>query len=92
LDGTPRQPRYGMMTTVVETRQRMPKLVICRAERQWNSTACQQIPELQGIKSPISIPGLTRYRNDFKQAAMTHANRKLPLLRSFPKGNFFLVY
>jgi len=54
-DGTARQPRYGMMTLVAE-KQNGNWLVIVGQ----NTNAILGIPpEVQGIKTPIAIPGTT---------------------------------
>jgi hypothetical protein len=55
-DGTPRQPRYGMMTLVAEKRGGHWLVVVGQ-----NTNAILGIPpELQGIKTPIAIPGTAR--------------------------------
>jgi uncharacterized protein (TIGR02246 family) len=52
-DGTPRQPRYGMMTLVAEKRGGSWLVVVGQ-----NTNAILGIPpELQDIKTPIAIPG-----------------------------------
>jgi len=52
-DGTPRQPRYGMMTLVAEKRGGNWLVVVGQ-----NTNAILGIPpELQDIKTPIEIPG-----------------------------------
>jgi len=52
-DGTPRQPRYGMMTLVSEKRGGNWLVVVGQ-----NTNAILGIPpELQDIKTPIAIPG-----------------------------------
>jgi uncharacterized protein (TIGR02246 family) len=52
-DGTPRQPRYGMMTLVVEKQGGNWRVVVGQ-----NTNAILGIPpELQDIKTPIAIPG-----------------------------------
>jgi uncharacterized protein (TIGR02246 family) len=52
-DGTPRQPRYGMMTLVAEKRSGAWLVVVGQ-----NTNAILGIPpELQDIKTPIAIPG-----------------------------------
>jgi uncharacterized protein (TIGR02246 family) len=52
-DGTARQPRYGMMTMVAEKRNGIWLVVVAQ-----NTNAMLGIPpELQDIKTPISIPG-----------------------------------
>jgi len=52
-DGTPRQPRYGMMTMVAEKRSGSWLVVVGQ-----NTNAVLGIPpELQDIKTPIPIPG-----------------------------------
>jgi uncharacterized protein (TIGR02246 family) len=52
-DGTPRQPRYGMMTMVAEKRSGTWLVVVAQ-----NTNAILGIPpELQDIKTPIAIPG-----------------------------------
>jgi uncharacterized protein (TIGR02246 family) len=54
-DGTPRQPRYGMMTMVAEKRSGAWLVVVAQ-----NTNAILGIPpELQDIKTPIAIPGTT---------------------------------
>jgi uncharacterized protein (TIGR02246 family) len=52
-DGTPRQPRYGMMTLVAEKKNGNWLVVVGQ-----NTNAILGIPpELQDIKTPIAIPG-----------------------------------
>jgi uncharacterized protein (TIGR02246 family) len=52
-DGTPRQPRYGLMTVVAEKRSGNWLVVVAQ-----NTNAMLGIPpELQDIKTPIPIPG-----------------------------------
>jgi uncharacterized protein (TIGR02246 family) len=52
-DGTARQPRNGMMTMVAEKRNGIWLVVVAQ-----NTNAMLGIPpELQDIKTPISIPG-----------------------------------
>jgi uncharacterized protein (TIGR02246 family) len=52
-DGTLRQPRYGMMTLVAEKQAGRWLVVVGQ-----NTNAILGIPpELQGIKTPIAIPG-----------------------------------
>jgi len=52
-DGTSRQPRYGLMTLVAEKRGGNWLVVVGQ-----NTNAILGIPpELQGIKTPIAIPG-----------------------------------
>jgi uncharacterized protein (TIGR02246 family) len=52
-DGTPRQPRYGMMTMVAEKQSGTWLVVVAQ-----NTNAILGIPpELQDIKTPIAIPG-----------------------------------
>jgi uncharacterized protein (TIGR02246 family) len=52
-DGTPRQPRYGLMTVVAEKRSGTWLVVVAQ-----NTNAMLGIPpELQDIKTPIPIPG-----------------------------------
>jgi len=52
-DGTPRQPRYGMMTLVAEK-----KAGNWLVEVGQNTNAILGVPpELHGIKTPIAIPG-----------------------------------
>lgn len=52
-DGTPRQPRYGMMTLVAAKRSGIWLVVVGQ-----NTNAILGIaPELQDIKTPIAIPG-----------------------------------
>jgi uncharacterized protein (TIGR02246 family) len=54
-DGTPRQPRYGMMTLVAEKRNGNWLVIVGQ-----NTNATLGIPpELQDIKTPIAIPGTT---------------------------------
>jgi uncharacterized protein (TIGR02246 family) len=53
FDGTPRKPRYGMMTLVAEKRKRQWLVVVGQ-----NTNAAPAVPpELQDIKTPIPIPG-----------------------------------
>jgi uncharacterized protein (TIGR02246 family) len=52
-DGTARQPRYGMMVLVAEKRRGTWQVVVAQ-----NTNAILGIPpELEGIKTPIAIPG-----------------------------------
>ncbi len=52
-DGTPRKPRYGMMTLVAEKRAGVWQVIVGQ-----NTNAILGIPpELKGIKTPIAIPG-----------------------------------
>jgi uncharacterized protein (TIGR02246 family) len=52
-DGTPRQPRYGLMTLVAEKKGENWLVVVGQ-----NTNAILGVPpELQGIKTPIPIPG-----------------------------------
>jgi uncharacterized protein (TIGR02246 family) len=52
-DGTPRQPRYGIMTLVAEKRNGSWRVVVGQ-----NTNAILGVPpELEGIKTPIAIPG-----------------------------------
>jgi uncharacterized protein (TIGR02246 family) len=52
-DGTPRQPRYGMMTLVAEKKNANWLVIVGQ-----NTNAILGIPpELQDIKPPIAIPG-----------------------------------
>lgn len=52
-DGTPRQPRYGMMTLVAEKKIGNWLVIVDQ-----NTNAILGVPpELQGIKTPIAIPG-----------------------------------
>jgi len=52
-DGTPRQPRYGMMTLVAEKKVGNWQVIVGQ-----NTNAILGLPpELQGIKTPIAIPG-----------------------------------
>jgi hypothetical protein len=53
FDGTPRPPRFGLMTFVVEKQGRTWKIAVAQ-----NTNALLGIPpESQDIKTPISIPG-----------------------------------
>jgi len=54
MDGTLRQqPRYGMMTMVAEKRSGAWLVVVTQ-----NTNAILGVPpELEGIKTPIAIPG-----------------------------------
>jgi uncharacterized protein (TIGR02246 family) len=52
-DGTPRQPRFGMMTLVAEKKVGNWLVIVGQ-----NTNAIIGVPpELQGIKTPIAIPG-----------------------------------
>jgi hypothetical protein len=54
-DGTPRQPRDGMMTLVAEKKTGNWLVIVGQ-----NTNAILGIPpELQDIKTPIAIPGTT---------------------------------
>lgn len=53
FDGTPRPPRFGLMTFLAEKQGRTWKIAVAQ-----NTNALLGIPpELQDIKTPISIPG-----------------------------------
>ena len=52
-DGSPRPPRYGLMTLVVEKRKGAWQIVVAQNTNSLLGTP----PELQGIKTPIPIPG-----------------------------------
>ena len=53
VDGTARQPRFGMMTLVAEKQNGTWLVVVGQ-----NTNAILGIPpELQDIKTPIAIPG-----------------------------------
>jgi uncharacterized protein (TIGR02246 family) len=55
-DGTPRQPRFGMMTLVAEKQNGNWLVVVGQ-----NTNAILGIPpELQDIRTPIAIPGTAR--------------------------------
>jgi len=52
-DGTPREPRYGMMTLVAEKQHGAWRVIVGQ-----NTNAILGVPpELQDIKPPIAIPG-----------------------------------
>jgi len=52
-DGTPRQPRFGMMTLIAEKNVGNWLVIVGQ-----NTNAILGVPpELQGIKTPIAIPG-----------------------------------
>jgi uncharacterized protein (TIGR02246 family) len=52
-DGTPREPRYGMMTLVAEKQHGTWRVIVGQ-----NTNAILGVPpELQDIKPPIAIPG-----------------------------------
>lgn len=53
FDGTPRSPRFGMMTMVVEKRGGVWQVVVAQNTNALLGTP----PELQDIKTPIAIPG-----------------------------------
>ena len=54
-DGTPRPPRYGMMTLVAEKKGGNWLVIVGQ-----NTNAILGVPpELKGIKTPIAIPGTT---------------------------------
>jgi uncharacterized protein (TIGR02246 family) len=52
-DGTDRPPRFGLMTLVVEKREGSWQIVVAQNTNSLLGTP----PELQGIKTPIAIPG-----------------------------------
>jgi uncharacterized protein (TIGR02246 family) len=53
FDGTPRDPRFGLMTMVTEKRDGRWQVVVAQ-----NTNALLGVPpELQGIKTPIPVPG-----------------------------------
>lgn len=53
IDGTKREPRYGMMTMVAEKRDGAWLVVVAQNDNSYPGPA----PESQGIKLPIPIPG-----------------------------------
>src|SRR4029453_5826170 len=53
FDGTPRPPRFGMMTMVAEKRDGVWQVVVAQNTNAMLGTP----PELQDIKTPIAIPG-----------------------------------
>ena len=53
FDGTPRPPRFGMMTMVAEKRGGAWQVVVAQNTNAMLGTP----PELQDIKTPIAIPG-----------------------------------
>jgi len=52
-DGTPRPPRFGMMTMVAEKRSGTWQVVVAQNTNSLLGTP----PELEGIKTPIPVPG-----------------------------------
>ena len=52
FDGTPRQQRFGLMTMVVQKRSGAWQVVVAQNTDAMPGTP----PEIQGIKSPITIP------------------------------------
>jgi uncharacterized protein (TIGR02246 family) len=54
FDGTPRPPRFGMMTMVAEKRGGSWQVVVAQNTNAMLGTP----PELQDIKTPIAIPGM----------------------------------
>ena len=52
-DGTERPPRFGLMTLVVEKRQGAWQIVVAQNTNALLGTP----PELEGIKTPIAVPG-----------------------------------
>jgi len=55
FDGTPRAPRFGMMTMVTQKRGGTWQVVVAQNTNSELGTP----PELQDIKSPIPVPGPT---------------------------------
>ena len=55
FDGTPRAPRFGMMTMVAQKRGGTWQVVVAQNTNSELGTP----PELQDIKSPIPVPGPT---------------------------------
>ncbi len=53
FDGSPRPPRYGMMTMVSEKRHGRWQVVVA----QNTNATLGAPPELQGIETPIAVPG-----------------------------------
>ena len=53
FDGTPRQPRFGMMTVVAQKRGNSWQIVVAQNTNALLGTP----PELKEIKTPIRIPG-----------------------------------
>jgi len=52
-DGTPRPPRFGLMTIVADRRGSTWQVVVAQNTNALLGTP----PELEGIKTPIAIPG-----------------------------------
>ena len=52
-DGTPRPPRFGMMTMVAEKRSGTWQIVVA----QNTNSLLGKPPELEGITTPIAVPG-----------------------------------
>ena len=57
FDGTPRPPRFGMMTMVAQKLDGIWQIVVAQNANALLGTP----PELQDIKTPIAIPGSVRH-------------------------------
>jgi hypothetical protein len=53
VDGTPREPRFGMMTMVAQKRSGTWQVVVAQNTNALLGTP----PELQDIKTPVAVPG-----------------------------------
>jgi uncharacterized protein (TIGR02246 family) len=53
FDGTPRQPRFGMMTMVAQKRGGTWQVIVAQNTNALLGTP----PELQDIKTPVAVPG-----------------------------------
>ena len=54
FDGTPRQPRFGLMTMVAQKRSGVWQVVVAQNTNAMPGTP----PEIEGIKTPIAIPSI----------------------------------
>jgi len=54
FDGTPRQPRFGLMTMVAQKRSGVWQVVVAQNTNAMPGTP----PEIEGIKTPITIPSM----------------------------------
>ena len=54
FDGTPRQPRFGLMTMVAQKRSGVWQVVVAQNTNAMPGTP----PEIEGIKTPIAIPSM----------------------------------
>jgi uncharacterized protein (TIGR02246 family) len=54
FDGTPRQPRFGLMTMIAQKRSSVWQVVVAQNTNAMPGTP----PEIAGIKTPIAMPSI----------------------------------